>query len=175
MAMMALSVFHSKFRNCSDLKPLAASSAVQITWEHHPLLPWPTCNPASEFVRNWCHPVLIEVTLEWDYKFKRGGNFFFTVIWRFQLTQHAMLENVLSHYWGEGRSALVVNPYDSMYSESQPGTMMSVQSRETELLHVSFFLALWRNDEMNYFLVCVSVTLLKLFVLHHFKEAMSLV
>lgn len=80
LEMMALSVFHSKFRNCSDLKQLAAWSTVQITREHHPLLPWSVCNPASEFVRNWCHPVLIQVTLEWGYKFTRI--FFFTVIWK---------------------------------------------------------------------------------------------
>lgn len=69
--MMVLSVFHSKFRNRSDLKPPAVPSTVQITQQ---LL----YNPVSEFVRNLCHPVLMEVTLEWGYRFTR--NFFFSVI-----------------------------------------------------------------------------------------------
>jgi len=52
---------------------------------------------------------------------------------------------------------------------------MSLQSRETELFQFPSSLPTREMIKMNYFLVHVSVALLKLLVLNHFKETIPLV
>lgn len=45
------------------------------------------CNPAPEFVRNWCHHVLVQETLEWGYKAcERRKGFLYRNLERFLLT-----------------------------------------------------------------------------------------